>query len=124
MAPGLALVHLVDPRRARRGRVVGGGPDDRAPAGARMTPADAARSGSRRRSLFGSRRALRLIERNLYVYRHGWIVIVSGFFEPLFYLLSIGFGLGRAHRDRAGPGRRSRSRTSSSSRRRSSRARR
>ncbi len=44
--------------------------------------------------IFGSRRALRLIERNLYVYRHGWIVILSGFFEPLFYLLSIGFGLG------------------------------
>ena len=44
--------------------------------------------------LIGSRRSLRLIERNLYVYRHGWIVIFSGFFEPLFYLLSIGFGLG------------------------------
>jgi lipooligosaccharide transport system permease protein len=42
----------------------------------------------------GSARALRLVERNLYVYRHGWIVILSGFFEPLFYLLSIGFGLG------------------------------
>jgi hypothetical protein len=44
--------------------------------------------------MFGSRRALRLIERNLNVYRHTWIVIVSGFFEPLFYLLGIGFGLG------------------------------
>jgi lipooligosaccharide transport system permease protein len=44
--------------------------------------------------LIGSRRSLRLIERNLYVYKHGWIVIFSGFFEPLFYLLSIGFGLG------------------------------
>jgi lipooligosaccharide transport system permease protein len=44
--------------------------------------------------MFGSRRALRLIERNLYVYRHGWIVIVSGFFEPLFYLLAFGAGLG------------------------------
>ena len=44
--------------------------------------------------LIGSRRSMRLIERNLYVYRHGWIVIFSGFFEPLFYLLSIGFGLG------------------------------
>ena len=44
--------------------------------------------------LIGSRRSLRLVERNLYVYRHGWIVILSGFFEPLFYLLSIGFGLG------------------------------
>ena len=43
---------------------------------------------------FGSRRSLRLIERNLYVYKHGWMVLLSGFFEPLFYLLGIGFGLG------------------------------
>jgi len=43
---------------------------------------------------FGSRRSLRLIERNLLVYRHGWLVILSGFFEPLFYLFGIGFGLG------------------------------
>jgi lipooligosaccharide transport system permease protein len=43
---------------------------------------------------FGSRRAMRLIERNLYVYKHGWMVLLSGFFEPLFYLLGIGFGLG------------------------------
>ena len=42
----------------------------------------------------GSRRARFLVERNILVYRHGWIVIVSGFFEPLFYLGSIGFGLG------------------------------
>jgi lipooligosaccharide transport system permease protein len=39
-------------------------------------------------------RARRLVERNLRVYRHSWVVIVSGFFEPLFYLLGIGFGLG------------------------------
>jgi len=43
------------------------------------------------RSLLRSRR---LVERNLLVYRHTWIVIVSGFFEPLFYLLGIGLGLG------------------------------
>ena len=54
--------------------------------------------------MFGSRRALRLIERNLYVYRHGWIVIVSGFFEPLFYLLSIGLGLGALVGNVPGPG--------------------
>lgn len=42
----------------------------------------------------GSRRSLHLVERNLFVYRHTWLVILSGFFEPLFYLLSIGFGLG------------------------------
>ncbi len=36
-----------------------------------------------------------LVERSLMVYRRGWIIIVSGFFEPLFYLLSIGVGLGK-----------------------------
>jgi lipooligosaccharide transport system permease protein len=45
--------------------------------------------------IFGSRRARRLVERNLVVYRHGWLMIVSGFFEPLFYLLSIGLGLNK-----------------------------
>jgi lipooligosaccharide transport system permease protein len=44
--------------------------------------------------VFGGRRAGLLIERNLMVYRRGWLVIVSGFFEPLFYLLSIGLGIG------------------------------
>jgi lipooligosaccharide transport system permease protein len=53
---------------------------------------------------FGSRRALRIIERNLLVYRHGWLVLFSGFFEPLFYLLSIGFGLGVLVGDVVGPG--------------------
>ena len=42
---------------------------------------------------FGSR-AGRLVERNLMVYRRTPLVIVSGFFEPLFYLLGIGFGIG------------------------------
>jgi lipooligosaccharide transport system permease protein len=41
----------------------------------------------------GSRRALRLVERNVRVYRRQWIFLVSGFFEPFFYLLSIGVGL-------------------------------
>jgi lipooligosaccharide transport system permease protein len=40
------------------------------------------------------RRAQRMVQRNLLVYKHGWLVIVSGFFEPLFYLLSLGLGLG------------------------------
>ena len=43
---------------------------------------------------FGGRRAGLLVERNILVYRRTWMVIVSGFFEPLFYLLSIGLGLG------------------------------
>ena len=53
---------------------------------------------------FGSRRALRMIERNLLVYKHGWLVLFSGFFEPLFYLLSIGFGLGALIGTIPGPG--------------------
>ena len=40
------------------------------------------------------RRSLRMVQRNLVVYKHTWMVIVSGFFEPLFYLLGIGLGLG------------------------------
>jgi lipooligosaccharide transport system permease protein len=35
-----------------------------------------------------------LFERNLMVYRRTWMLIVSGFFEPLFYLFSMGIGLG------------------------------
>jgi lipooligosaccharide transport system permease protein len=42
---------------------------------------------------FGSRRSLHVFERNFMVYRSQWIMLVSGFFEPLFYLLSIGIGL-------------------------------
>jgi lipooligosaccharide transport system permease protein len=57
-------------------------------------------------SLFtlGSRRARFLVERNIYVYRHGWVYILSGFFEPLFYLGSIGFGLGALVGTVSGPG--------------------
>jgi lipooligosaccharide transport system permease protein len=42
---------------------------------------------------FGSRRSLHVFERNFRVYRSQWLMLVSGFFEPLFYLLSIGIGL-------------------------------
>ena len=42
----------------------------------------------------GLRRARHLIERNLVVQRHHWWIVVSGFFEPVFYLLSIGVGIG------------------------------
>ena len=35
-----------------------------------------------------------MVQRNLLVYKYTWMVLVSGFFEPLFYLLSIGVGLG------------------------------
>ena len=52
----------------------------------------------------GSRRSMLLIERNLYVYKHGWMMLLSGFFEPLFYLLGIGFGLGALIGTIPGPG--------------------
>ncbi len=41
----------------------------------------------------GTRRSLHIFERNFMVYRSQWLMLVSGFFEPLFYLLSIGIGL-------------------------------
>ncbi len=39
-------------------------------------------------------RAVRLVERNALLYRRGWLLLVSGFVEPLLYLLAIGFGVG------------------------------
>jgi lipooligosaccharide transport system permease protein len=42
----------------------------------------------------GSRRAIHPFERSLYLYRRTWLVLASGFFEPLFYLLAVGFGIG------------------------------
>ncbi|MGA3030052.1 MAG: ABC transporter permease [Candidatus Limnocylindrales bacterium] len=39
-------------------------------------------------------RPTRIVERNMLVYRHSFMVIFSGFFEPLFYLFSMGFGVG------------------------------
>ncbi len=39
-------------------------------------------------------RAVRLLERNFILYKRIWIILFSGFFEPVFYLLSIGFGVG------------------------------
>ena len=53
--------------------------------------------------LLAGRRAPRLIERNVMVYRRTWLVLFSGFFEPLFYLLGLGFGLGRIVGDVPGP---------------------
>jgi lipooligosaccharide transport system permease protein len=40
------------------------------------------------------RRAARVFERNVYVYRSGWFILVSGLLEPLFYLGSVGVGFG------------------------------
>jgi len=40
------------------------------------------------------RRASHVVARNLVVYRRAWPVLVTGFAEPVFYLLGIGLGLG------------------------------
>jgi lipooligosaccharide transport system permease protein len=50
--------------------------------------------GSRVPGGFGGRRALRLVERALMLYRRTPTVLISGAFEPFFYLVGIGFGLG------------------------------
>lgn len=64
--------------------MVDGNPRGRAATALRITPLPLARS-----------RAWLLVERNVMVYRHDWLVLASGFFEPLFYLLSIGIGVGQ-----------------------------
>ena len=52
----------------------------------------------------GDAGSLRLIERHARVYRHAWLVFASGVFEPLFYLLSVGLGLGVLVGKVPGPG--------------------
>jgi len=44
---------------------------------------------------FGTKRSMHLVERNYLGYRRTWMVLLSGAFEPVFYLLSIGVGLGK-----------------------------
>ncbi len=46
------------------------------------------------RTGLGGRRSARVVERNVIVGFRGWRWMLSGFFEPLFYLLSIGVGIG------------------------------
>lgn len=45
--------------------------------------------------VFGARGAVYLIERNARVARRIWLLLLSGFFEPVLYLASIGIGLGQ-----------------------------
>lgn len=53
--------------------------------------------------LLPGRAFTRLLERNFYVYRRMWTIVFSGFFEPVFYLFSIGVGLGTMVTDVEGP---------------------
>jgi len=52
----------------------------------------------------GGRGSAHLIERHARAYRHAWLVLVSGLAEPLFYLLSIGVGIGALVGQVTGPG--------------------
>jgi lipooligosaccharide transport system permease protein len=48
--------------------------------------------------------SLRLVERHARAYGRTWVLFVSGIFEPLFYLLSVGIGLGVLIGKVPGPG--------------------
>lgn len=56
------------------------------------------------RRLLGTGSARYLIERNVHVYRNGWAVLLSGVFEPVFYLFSIGVGVSQLVGDVVLPG--------------------
>ena len=46
-------------------------------------------------SLTGRQRPWRLVERNVLAYRRTWPVFLTGFLEPVLFLLSIGIGVGK-----------------------------
>ena len=52
----------------------------------------------------GTGGARHLVERNARVYRREWLVLVSGFLEPVFYLFSLGIGVSKLVGDVALPG--------------------
>jgi len=45
-----------------------------------------------------------MVERNVLVYRRSWFIFVTGFAEPVLYLLSIGIGVGKLVGKLPGPG--------------------
>ncbi|WP_092777379.1 ABC transporter permease [Actinokineospora terrae] len=49
-------------------------------------------------------RSRALVERSFLVNRRTWLQVVSGFFEPLFFLFGLGFGFGKLIGDVVGPG--------------------
>jgi lipooligosaccharide transport system permease protein len=55
-------------------------------------------------ALVGRRRAVHILERNYVSSKAVWSVILSGFFEPLFYLFAIGVGIGQLAGDIELPG--------------------
>jgi lipooligosaccharide transport system permease protein len=63
-----------------------------------VSAATTERTGSRLARLLpvpaGAGLARMMVERNITSYRHGWIALVTGFAEPVFYLFSLGIGIG------------------------------
>jgi lipooligosaccharide transport system permease protein len=59
---------------------------------------------ARLRQAGSERGSLHLIGRHARAYGHAWLVFASGVFEPLFYLLSVGIGLGVLIGKVPGPG--------------------
>jgi lipooligosaccharide transport system permease protein len=54
--------------------------------------------------LVAGKRPVRIVERNALAYRRIWFVFLTGFAEPILYLLSIGVGVGELVGDLPGPG--------------------
>jgi lipooligosaccharide transport system permease protein len=70
-----------------------------------LPPAGWARRAARAASGgFGGSGSAYLLERNARVYRHVWVLFVSGVAEPLFFLLSLGVGLAPLVGHVTGPG--------------------
>jgi lipooligosaccharide transport system permease protein len=62
-------------------------------------------TGHRRFAALYGRNTRSVIERGFKVIRHqNWVILVSGFFEPVFYLLAMGLGLGGLVGTVPGPG--------------------
>ncbi len=61
-------------------------------------------AGRRRTAGSTGRGALRVVERNVLAYRRMWLAFITGLFEPLLYLLSIGIGVGGLVGKVPGPG--------------------